>query len=174
MTKKFLFTISLLSALIFFSCNQTNKERIDSTETSKAIDLSKYENFGASFTTENLLSTEEMRLKYESMQAGDSVEVSFKTKVNEVCQKKGCWIKLDLGDNSTEAFVKFKDYEFFVPKDAAEADAIIKGVAYKAETSVAELRHYAEDAGKSEEEIAAITEPKLEYTFLADGIFLKK
>lgn len=174
MTKKLLFTLSFLSTLLIFSCKQTDKENIDSIEFSKAIDLSQYENFGASFTIENLLSTEEMRLKYESMQAGDSVLVSFKTKVNEVCQKKGCWIKLDLGDNTTEAFVKFKDYEFFVPKDAAQADAIIKGIAYKAETSVAELRHYAEDAGKSAEEIAAITKPKLEYTFLADGIFLKK
>jgi len=174
MTKKILFTISLLSALALFSCKQTDKESVDSIETSKAINLNQYENFGADFTTDNLLSTEEMRLKYESMQAGDSIEVSFKTKVKEVCQKKGCWIKLDLGDNSSEAFVKFKDYKFFVPKDAAEADAIVKGVAYKAETSVAELRHYAEDAGKSEEEVAAITEPKLEYTFLADGIFLKK
>lgn len=174
MTKKLLFTLSFLSTLLIFSCKQTDKENSDSIEFSKAIDLSQYENFGASFTIENLLSTEEMRLKYESMQAGDSVLVSFKTKVNEVCQKKGCWIKLDLGDSTTEAFVKFKDYEFFVPKDAAQADAIIKGVAYKAETSVAELRHYAEDAGKSAEEIAAITKPKLEYTFLADGIFLKK
>lgn len=174
MIKKVLLTISILSVLSTFSCKQINKENLYSTDTSKAINLNEYENFGASFTIENLISTDEMRVKYESMKVGDSVEVSFKTKVNEVCQKKGCWITLDLGDNSTEAFVKFKDYEFFVPKDAAEADAIIKGVAYKAETSVAELRHYAEDAGKSEEEIAAITKPKLEYTFLADGIFLKK
>jgi hypothetical protein len=41
-------------------------------------------------------------------------------------------------------------------------------------TSVAELQHYAEDAGKSKEEIAKITEPKLELTFVADGVIVKK
>jgi hypothetical protein len=42
------------------------------------------------------------------------------------------------------------------------------------ETSVEELRHYAEDAGKSQEEIEAITEPKKTYSFVADGVLLKE
>jgi hypothetical protein len=41
-------------------------------------------------------------------------------------------------------------------------------------TTVAQLRHYAEDAGKSKEEIAKITEPKIELTFMADGVIVKK
>src|SRR5699024_12087692 len=112
--------------------------------------------------------------KYNNMEFGDSIEVSFTSKVHSVCQKKGCWMILDLGDDETQSFVKFKDYDFFVPMDAADADAIIKGVAYKSETSVEELKHYAEDAKKSKEEIAKITKPKVEYTFLADGVYLKK
>ena len=40
----------------------------------------------------------------------------------------------------------------------------------KQETSVKELRHYAEDAGKSKEEIAKITKPKVEIRVLANGI----
>lgn len=47
-------------------------------------------------------------------------------------------------------------------------------MAYKSQTSVEELRHYAEDAGKSKEEIESITEPRIEYTFMADGVYLKK
>lgn len=174
MIKKILFTASILSAFASFSCKQNDKEISSSIETTEVIDIKTYESFGEEFSIENLLSTEAMRVNYENMKVGDSMEVSFITKVNEVCQMKGCWIKLDLGDNKTESFVKFKDYEFFVPMDAAEADAIVKGVAYKAETSIADLRHYAEDAGKTEEEIASITEPKVQYSFLADGIFLKK
>src|SRR5690625_4196409 len=81
---------------------------------------------------------------------------------------------LYLGDGDVESFVKFKDYEFFVPMDAANSDAIIKGMAYKNETTVEELRHYAQDAGKSQEEIDAIVEPIIEYTFMADGVYLKK
>lgn len=174
MIKKILFTTSILFAFATFSCKQNDKEVSNSIESTEKIDLNTYESFGEEFSTENILSTEAMRLKYENMKVGDSLEVSFITKINEVCQMKGCWIRLDLGDNKTESFVKFKDYEFFVPMDAAEADAIVKGVAYKAETSVADLKHYAEDAGKTEAEVATITEPKVEYSFLADGIFLKK
>jgi hypothetical protein len=35
------------------------------------------------------------------------------------------------------------------------------------------LRHYAEDEGKSKEEIAAITEPVTEYTFEAVGVIIR-
>jgi hypothetical protein len=37
---------------------------------------------------------------------------------------------------------------------------------------VATLRHYAQDAGKSKEEIDKITEPKHMLTFLADGVLI--
>ena len=40
--------------------------------------------------------------------------------------------------------------------------------------SVADLKHYAEDAGKSPEEIAKITEPSIEFAFEANGVLLKK
>ena len=49
---------------------------------------------------------------------------------------------------------------------------MIEGVAYKEETSVDELKHYAEDAGKTAEEIAAITEPVSEKKFMATGVVL--
>src|SRR5690606_32388624 len=102
------------------------------------------------------------------------VEITFRGTVNSVCQAKGCWMKMDLGKPESESFVRFKDYGFFVPMDSKGAEAIIKGVAKKEETSVEELQHYAKDAGKSEREIAAITEPKVDYSFLADGVLLRK
>ena len=48
----------------------------------------------------------------------------------------------------------------------------LSGKAYITETSVDDLQHYAEDAGKSQEEIAAITSPKLTYNLEADGVLL--
>ena len=72
-----------------------------------------------------------------------------------------------------QIMVKFKDYGFFMPLNA-EGEVVMNGKAYVSETSVEELRHYAEDAGKSEEEIAAITDPKFEYGFEADGVLLKQ
>ena len=38
---------------------------------------------------------------------------------------------------------------------------------------VATLQHYAEDAGKSKEAIAAITEPQEMLTFEAEGVIIK-
>jgi hypothetical protein len=68
--------------------------------------------------------------------------------------------------------VRFKDYGFFMPKDIAGRKVIMDGYAFVEETPVDELRHYAEDAGKSQEEIEAITEPKKETKFLASGVLL--
>ncbi|MDQ3016502.1 MAG: DUF4920 domain-containing protein [Bacteroidota bacterium] len=106
----------------------------------------------------------------------DSVNVVVKAKVSEVCQAKGCWMNLvdNQGLTNEELFVKFKDYAFFVPKDIAGQEVLIEGVAFKEETSVEELKHYAEDAGKSAEEIAAITEPITEKKFMATGVVLLK
>ena len=73
-----------------------------------------------------------------------------------------------------ESFVKFKDYAFFVPLNAADQEAIVSGKAFVSETSVAQLQHYAKDAGESEEAIAKITKPKVEYKFMADGVLISK
>ena len=93
-------------------------------------------------------------------------------KVSSVCQTKGCWMMLEKGDGTTMR-VTFKDYEFFVPKDIAGSTVIIQGIALVNTTSVEELRHYAEDAKKSKEEIESITEPKTELVFEAAGVIVK-
>ena len=89
------------------------------------------------------------------------------------CQVKGCWMTADLG-NGESMRIRFKDYGFFVPKDAGGKDFYAQGVASWDTTSVAELRHYAEDAGKSKEEIEKIKEPKVELVFLAEGVIIEE
>ena len=106
------------------------------------------------------------------IQDQDSIEVKLSGIINECCQTKGCWMTMDMG-NGEEMMVRFKDYGFFVPKDAGGRDCIIEGVAKVEEISVAELQHYAQDAGKSEEEIAAITEPERKMSFLASGVIIQ-
>ena len=107
------------------------------------------------------------------MKKGDSITVKFITKINSVCKKKGCWMKLDLG-NGESAFVKFKDYGFFVPKNAQDKDVIVNGKAFVSIESVDVLKHYAKDAGKSQAAIDSITEPKVTYSFMADGVLIAK
>jgi len=61
-----------------------------------------------------------------------------------------------------------------MPKNIAGEEVIVNGKAFVTETSVEELRHYAEDAGESEEDIMKITAPKKTYAFMADGVLLKE
>ena len=79
-------------------------------------------------------------------------------------------MRLDMGDN--ESFVKFKDYAFFMPKDIAGQEVIVDGKAFVEQTSVEDLKHFAKDAGKSQDEIDAITEPKLTLSFLSSGVLI--
>lgn len=82
-------------------------------------------------------------------------------------------MKMDLADKK-ESFVRFKDYGFFVPLNADNSDAIVSGIAYIDEISVDELKHYAKDGGKSQEEIDKITSPKITYAFQADGVLIQQ
>jgi hypothetical protein len=94
-------------------------------------------------------------------------EGNIRGTVAEICQAKGCWLSLE-SDGQTY-MVKFKDYGFFLPRDISGKEVVLHGTAYIETTTVDELRHYAEDAGKSADEISAITEPKKELKFMADG-----
>ena len=105
------------------------------------------------------------------MATKDTVQTTFIATVNEVCQAKGCWMTLhDAQAGDVEIMVRFKDYGFFVPKDIGGRQVIVEGKAFKSVTPVEELRHYAEDAGKSAEEIQKITEPENTYSVEATGV----
>lgn len=132
-----------------------------------------YASFGSKILADNALTKDQMLKKYKGLKPGDTVNVKFRSKINDVCQKKGCWMAMEL-PGGQETFVKFKDYAFFVPLNAADQDAIVSGKAFISETSVAQLKHYAKDGGASEEEIAKITSPKTEYKFMADGVLISR
>jgi len=125
--------------------------------------------FGDEITKKGAMAAKKLPGKVED---GESLDMKVKGKVLEVCQSKGCWMTIDMGDEDIMR-VKFKDYGFFVPKDAAGKTAVMEGVVEKKIVSVDELKHLAEDAGKSEAEVAKITEPKEEITFVARGVIIK-
>src|SRR6187402_3067578 len=90
-------------------------------------------------------------------------------KVVEVCQAMGCWAKLKKEDGST-VMIKVKDHEFAMPMDMIGRTVVVEGKAELKETSVAMLKHYAEDGGKSKEEIEKIKEPKKEMIMTIKGV----
>ena len=124
--------------------------------------------YGEKITATGAVNIAELPAKLEKAEV---VETKIKAKVLEVCTKKGCWIKLQVND-STTAFVNMKDYGFFVPIAAVGKMVVLEGDAKIKTTPVAELQHYAEDAKKSKEEIAAITKPQKEIRFTAKGILV--
>ena len=129
--------------------------------------------YGATLSEGSPISLSDLITQLESNKEVNNVKV--KATVESVCQAKGCWMNLQSGDLPGKlVFVKFKDYGFFVPKDIAGMEVILEGNAYIEQTSVDELKHYAEDEGKSAEEIAAITEPVEEMKFMATGVEVLK
>lgn len=108
---------------------------------------------------------------FEKISATDSLQIQMIGEIKEVCQNKGCWMKVKL-ESDDEVFVRFKDYGFFVPKDAAGKKVVMNGAAFLEEMSVEDQKHYAEDEGASEDELAQITAPKQTLRFEADGVLI--
>ena len=81
-------------------------------------------------------------------------------------------MSMGIGEDK-EMMVRFKDYGFFVPLNADGRMATVEGWAFKEVLSIEELKHYAFDANQTEEEIAAISSPKVSYTFMANGVIIE-
>jgi Domain of unknown function (DUF4920) len=160
--KKFFF-YSLLLVTIFSSCGTSNK---------KDVGQKSGTTFGEDFAVKNVLAYDDLLKKLD---ASKELQVQVEGKVEGVCQVKGCWMNIVSTKNpdSKKMFVKFHNYGFFMPLDLAGKTVVMNGKAFTEETSVEELKHYAEDAGKSAEEIAKITQPKKELKFMATGVKIK-
>ena len=133
----------------------------------------KYASFGKKITKEGAISKEQATTKFKKLRKGDTINVKFNSKIIDVCSKKGCWMNLQLAKGE-KAFVRFKDYGFFMPLNSAGSDVIVNGKAFVSVESIEELRHYAKDAGKSKAEIEKITKPEMSYSFEADGVLIKE
>ena len=157
--------------VVVIGCN--NEKVANNAKQEVKHEIRSFDSFGDKILKESALNSDEMLTMFNAMKAGDTINVKFASRVKEVCSKKGCWMKLSLDDNS-EAMVRFKDYGFFMPLDATDREVIIEGKAFVQETSIEELKHYAEDAGKSKDEIAKIIATKKEFAFEANGVLMNK
>lgn len=172
-------TVQLLMAMLVFagliSCNpqqESAQNEIQHTEDSKTDEgnVKEMTSFGEKINKEGAVPLHTLPTL---MLKQDSLNIKLTGEIVEVCAKKGCWMVMDLGEGHLMR-VTFRDYGFFVPQDVIGRKAVISGTAKKETTSVERLRHYAEDAGKSPEEVKAIQAPKEEVVFIADGVLLEK
>ena len=158
--------IAIIITGVLFACNSVTVKQEQVTESTK--DNNGY--YGEQISVENPISGEKL---VTLLGEQDSVWVTMKSKIITNCQKSGCWMDLDVG-NEDVIKVTFKDYAFFIPLDSKGKTATVEGFAKKELISVDMLKHYAEDEGKSQEEIDAINEPELAYTFEAIGVIIEE
>lgn len=146
----------LLSALVFIlvACNSKT-----------------YSSFGVEISDQP---THSYNSIYDLAQNGEVNNIILEGEITQTCAKKGCWMDVKVSEQDT-LMVRFKDYGFFVPKEGVEGlRTVVKGKAKMDTISVEMLRHYAEDAGDSEEEILNIMEPKYVLEFIAEGVLIKQ
>ncbi|MBC7850174.1 MAG: DUF4920 domain-containing protein [Chitinophagaceae bacterium] len=123
--------------------------------------------YGTATTADGSIAVNELDQKLKD----NKYEGKITGRVVEVCQEKGCWMKLE-NTSGEKVMVKFKNYGFFMPKDIVGKEVVLDGEAVIKEVSVKQQQHYAKDAGKSEEEIKKITKAKKELQFVAKGVLV--
>ena len=155
MKYKFYILTTLILSISFLSFGQS-KENLDT--------------YGQSFDTAVI---NNYKAEKESLLNNPQDDTKLEGQILSTCPMKGCWMKMSVERDTI--LVRFKDYGFFVPKSGAEGkSAIINGKLSVDTLSVAQLRHYAEDAGKSKEEVSKIVKPEITISFLADGVVIDR
>ncbi len=124
--------------------------------------------YGAAVTADGARPLSELK---QVLGTRDSAQVKLIGQADAVCQAKGCWLTMKTPEGQ-EMRVRFKDYAFFVPKDISGKTIVINGWAHREVVPASDLQHYAQDAGKSEKEVAAITQPEVQLNFEADGVLV--
>lgn len=162
--KKYLSIIAIMCIMLAISCSSPDGEKTKPMPQDTVAGV-----YGAEVNESNITNIADMVSLVEET---GTFEGKIIGEIKEVCSSKGCWLTLDL-PNGKSMRVTFKNYEFFVPKNSQGFPIVLEGVATLSETSVKTQRHYAEDAGKSEDEITKIIEPLREITFEAVGVKIK-
>ncbi|MFN0276060.1 MAG: DUF4920 domain-containing protein [Chitinophagales bacterium] len=169
--KKMFLPVFAVTILIFSSCSSDAQQTTEQKEEAKEqqADLVKPNSiggYGKEISKEGAISIPEL---VASVKTTSTYQGKVQGTVSACCQNKGCWMKMDIGDGQS-MMITFKDYGFFVPMDIPGKNVVIEGNATMKTISVEELKHLAMDAGKPQSEIDAITQPKEELVFVADGV----
>jgi len=166
MTTKILALAVALASLS--ACQSTPATEATATKAAPAATALTGKTYGAAVTAEGARPIAELK---QVLGGKDSAQVKLIGTADAVCQAKGCWLTMKTPEGR-EMRVRFKDYAFFVPKDISGKTVVINGWAHREEVPVADLQHYAKDAGKSAQEVAAISKAEEQLNFEADGVLV--
>lgn len=160
------FNIILVLFCVLTACRNADSQAKAAEEAQTEV---AYTQVGAAFSGLEVINQEEMGNTYNTLAVTDTLRTAFRAEVLEVCQAKGCWMRLQL-PGQENVMVRFKDYGFFVPRDIAGKTVEVEGLAFISEVSQEERRHLAEDGGAGPEELKAITGSETSPGFEASGV----
>ncbi|MEP5612726.1 MAG: DUF4920 domain-containing protein [Cyclobacteriaceae bacterium] len=123
-----------------------------------------YSSYGEEISAKSPVSTDE----FLTLVSSDEESFKIEGVVEEVCQAKGCWMKIK-NEQGQSIRITFKDYGFFVPKDIAGREVIFEGSAAVVNLEEDLAKHYADDSGKEYEEAM-----RKEIAIVASGVLVKE
>lgn len=133
--KKISFLLSLL-AIAFSACAKSEIE-------------SKIVSYGSDFSEADVIDVKEFYAKLDSL---EGKKVRVKGMVTDVCEKRGCWLKIGGETHATEVKFKVQDGIIVFPMSAKGKKVVAEGTVVKQklslEQSIAYLEHEAEENKK--------------------------
>lgn len=174
--------------LFFTSCGETTEETTAEENTEheateqegsneeEIVMVDGYQYYGIEeMTADGAISIEEMNATVDSLGA---FEGKVKAQLAGVCQKAGCWVTL-VNPDGEDIRVFFGDHDFVVPIDTELGKEVILQGKTDIDTFTVEFqKHLLDDEAASGNEVPqsaydAITEDKIETSFIATGILIK-
>ena len=158
------YLVLLILPFLFSSCdNQNQKGKQEEQTTTLNTNEGNYGTAMSDGKAKNALQLTEL------LSDKTSAEIKLTGEIKSVCQMSGCWMDMRIG-NEEIVHITFENDAFVMPDDIAGKTATIEGFATKEIIPIEYLKRQAESEGKTQEEIDAITEPLIEYAFIASGV----
>jgi hypothetical protein len=123
--------------------------------------------FGAPFTDAKVIALEKAMSDVDRLA---SKPVKIEGEIKDVCQAKGCWLVVTDGERAMR--VTFKDYGFFVPKEAAGKKVVLEGTVEKKIISEMHAQHIAQES-KEKTDPETIKGPQQIITMVATSVEIK-
>jgi hypothetical protein len=173
-----LFSLALASLLLLATgCAEPAEAPIASLEEVPTTAPAEYVSYGVPLDTDETIVALTPTALVQDIATYQDAVVRVEGTVAQVCKMAGCWLTLE---NPTGQPIRVQvprdssGYVFTFPLDLGMVGVIVEGTVRADTTSVETLRHFAEDEGRSKEEIDAITEPESTVVLTARGALVKQ
>ena len=97
--------------MLFAACKGQNKEANTEVETKSTTE---YTSIGAAIDENGAILSDEMTSRFQNLIVSDTLKTKFSATVTEVCQSKGCWMKLKLENGIKSAQCMKKDSQMII------------------------------------------------------------